>query len=195
MSVLVVDVGTSGVRAAVVREDASVEHSHYQEVLPSTPAPGFVEFDAAAMARAALEVASAALADGGPVDAVGIANQRSSTIGWDRATGEAVGPGVGWQYLRTGGMCLAWQGEGVRVAPNVSATKLAFLLDMADPERTRDLCFGTVDTWVAWTLSKGALHVTDATNAGVTGLLESDGVGWHQPILDALRIPTSVLPE
>jgi len=183
--VLVVDVGTSGVRAAVVRPDAAVEHVHYQEVLPSTPAPGFVEFDPSAMARAALEVAQRALADGGPVDAVGIANQRSSTIVWDRATGEPVGPGVGWQDLRTVGMCLALQGEGIRVAPNVSATKLAFLLDMADPDRSRDLCFGTVDTWVAWTLSNGSLHVTDLSNAAVTGMYRSDGSGWSEPTLSA----------
>src|SRR5206468_4426509 len=152
MSVLVVDVGTSGVRAAVVRPDASVEHAHYQEVLPSTPAPSFVEFDAAAMARAALEVAEAALADAGAVDAVGIANQRASTIVWDRATGEPVGPGIGWQDLRTVGMCLMLQGQGLRLAPNASATKLAALLDIYDSDRARDLCFGTVDTWVAWTL-------------------------------------------
>jgi glycerol kinase len=194
VSILVVDVGTSGVRAAVVRADASVDHVHYREVLPSTPAPGFVEFDAGAMARAALEVASAALSDGGPVDAVGIANQRSSTVVWDRATGEPVGPGVGWQDLRTVGMCLALQAEGVRVAPNASATKLGFLLDMADPDRTRDLCFGTVDTWVAWTLSNGSLHVSDLSNAAVTGMYRSDGSGWSEPTLSALRVPASVLP-
>src|SRR3954465_8352144 len=194
MSVLVVDVGTSGVRAAVVRGDASVEHGHYREVLPVTPAPGFVEFDAAAMATAALEVAKAALADGGPVDAVGIANQRSSTIVWDRATGEPVGPGVGWQDLRTVGMCLALQQQGIHVAPNVSATKRGFLLDMADPERTRDLCFGTVDTWIAWTLSNGSLHVTDLSNAAVTGMFRSDGSDWSEPTLEALRVPPSVLP-
>src|SRR3954462_5551936 len=161
MSVLVVDVGTSGVRAAVVRGDASVEHVHYREVLPSTPAPGFVEFDAAEMARAALDVAQAALADGGPVEAVGIANQRSSTIVWDRTTGEPVGPGLGWQDLRTVGTCLVLREEGIRLAPNVSATKAQYLYDTHDPDRARDLCIGTVDTWIAWTLSGGAAHVTD----------------------------------
>jgi glycerol kinase len=74
------------------------------------------------------------------------------------------------------------------VAPNESATKLAMLLDLADPDRSRDLCFGTVDTWVAWTLSNGALHVTDATNAGVTGL-RGDGSDWDDTMLEALRIP------
>ena len=194
MSLLVVDVGTTGVRAAVVRPDATVEHVHYREVLPVTPAPGFVEFDASAMAEASLAVAHAALADGGPVDAVGIANQRASTIVWDRATGRPVGPGVGWQDLRTVGMCLALQAQGIRVAPNVSATKLAFLLDLADPDRNGDLCFGTVDSWVAWTLSNGAVHVTDASNAALTGLLHDDGSGWSAAPLEAMRIPERVLP-
>ena len=193
--VLVVDVGTTGVRASVVRPDVSVEHTHYREVLPDTPAPGFVQFDAAAMADAVLEVAGAALAAAGPVDAVGIANQRASTIVWDRSTGEPVGPGVGWQDLRTVGMCLALQGEGIRVAPNASATKASFLLDMADPDRSSPerWCVGTVDTWVAWVLSNGELHVTDATNAGVTGLLHADASGWADHVLDALRIPHSAM--
>jgi glycerol kinase len=195
MSVLVVDVGTSGVRAAVVRPDGAVEHVHHRPVLPETPAPGFVQFDARVMAEAVLEVAQAALAAGGPVDAVGIADQRASTVVWDRATGEPVGPGIGWQDLRTVGMCLMLREQGLRLAPNASATKLAVLLDMADPERERDLCFGTVDTWVAWTLSGGTVHVTDATNAAVTGLVHGDASGWAPSVLEGLRIPPSVLPR
>src|SRR5438874_2727771 len=156
--------------------------------------PNFVEFDPVLMAQAALAVARRSLDEGGPVDAVGITNQRASTIVWDRATGEPVGPGVGWQDLRTVGTCLMLQGQGIRVAPNVSATKLAFLLDMADPNRDRDLLFGTVDTWIAWHLSEGALHVSDATNAAVTGLMLHDASGWDTKVLEALRIPESVLP-
>jgi glycerol kinase len=195
VSILVVDVGTSGLRAAVVRPDASVEHVHYRELLPSTPSPGFVEFDASAMASAALECATAALTDGGPVDGVGISNQRASTIVWDRDTGEPVGPGIGWQDLRTAGMCIVLRERGLRVAPNASATKLAFLLDLADPDRARDLCFGTVDTWIAWTLSGGQLHVTDLTNAAVTGLIHGDGSGWNDKTLELLKIPPAVMPE
>ncbi len=111
-----------------------------------------------------------ALAAGGPVDAVGITNQRASTVVWDRATGEAVGPGIGWQDLRTAGTCLMLQSQGLRLAPNASATKLAYLLDTYDYNRERDLAFGTVDTWIIWHLSGGQAHVTDASNAGVTGL-------------------------
>ena len=195
-AILVVDVGTSGVRAAVVDEAGQLHHVSYREVLPASPMPNFVEFDAAEMAAAVLSVTHEALdAHGAPVAAVGIANQRASTIVWDRATGEPVGPGIGWQDLRTVGTCLMLQADGIRLAPNASATKLGFLLDMADADRTRDLCFGTVDTWVAWTLSNGELHVTDASNAGVTGLLHGDGRTWNDTVLDALRIPRSVLPE
>jgi glycerol kinase len=195
VSILVVDIGTSGLRAAVVRPDASIDHVHHRPLLPTSPAPGFVEFDAAAMAEAALDVARAAVADGGPIDAVGITNQRASTVVWDRATGEPVGSGVGWQDLRTAGMCLALKADGLRLAPNQSATKLAFLLDLADPDRTRDLCFGTVDTWLVWTLSEGRAHVTDPSNAAVTGLLRSDASGWDPAVLERLRIPPSVLPD
>jgi glycerol kinase len=195
VSILVVDVGTSSVRAAVVDGDARVEHEETRPLLPSSPAPGLVEFDPARMAATALEAARATLDVAGPVDAVGIANQRCSTIVWDRATGEPVGPGLGWQDLRTVGRCLELRGDGLRVAPNASATKLEWLLDQADPQRERDLCFGTVDAWVAWTLSGGALHVTDATNAAVTGLLAADASSWSEHALDVLRVRASMLPR
>ncbi len=203
-SVLVVDVGTSGVRAAIVRPDATIEHEHHVPLLPDSPAPGLVEFDAARMADAVLTVAGAALADGGPVAAVGIANQRASSIVWERASGQPVAPGIGWQDLRTVGTCLVLQGEGIRLAPNASATKVMAILDEVDPERSRaergELCFGTVDSWVAWTLSGGAasgadaLHVTDATNAAVTALIDPVTIGWDDPLLQRLKIPLPMMP-
>jgi glycerol kinase len=195
MSILVIDVGTSGLRAAVVRPDATIAAEEHQALLPHTPAPGLVELDARAMADAALSLARRVLAAAGPVDAVGITNQRASSIVWDRATGEPVGPGIGWQDLRTVGTCLVLQGEGIHLAPNASATKIAHLLDEHDPDRSRDLCAGTVDAWLAWQLSEGAVHVTDATNAAVTGLLSNDAAGWSTEVLDALRIPESLLPQ
>ena len=191
---LVVDVGTTGVRASVV-ERGVVGPLAYREVLPDTPFPGLVELDAAALATAVLEVAREALAAApAPVASVGIANQRATTVVWDRATGEPVAPALGWQDLRTIGTCLEMQGRGLRLAPNASATKLQNLLDQADPDRSRDLCFGTIDTWVAWTLSGGALHVTDATNAAVTGLALLDRAAWDPAVLEALNIPASCLP-
>ena len=127
MSVLAVDVGTSGVRAAVVRPDSSVVNVHQRHVLPSSPMQGFVEFDAAAIAKAVLEVSNAAMEGNEDVEAVGISTQRASTVVWHRATGEPVAPGLGWQDLRTVGFCLALQAQGIRLAPNQSATKLAVL--------------------------------------------------------------------
>jgi len=194
VSVLVVDVGTSGVRAAIVDREL-VGPMAYREVLPDTPFPGLVELDGAALARAVLEVAGEArAAAGGGVSHVAIANQRATTVVWDRATGEPVGPALGWQDLRTLGTCLEMQAKGFRLAPNASATKLQNLLDQADPRRERDLCFGTIDTWVAWTLSGGRLHVTDATNAGVTGLTRHDAPTWDAEVLAALGIPVACLP-
>ncbi len=194
MSVLVVDVGTSGVRAGIVEPDGRVHHTAHVPVLPSTPSEGLVEFDALAMADAVRMVAARALAAADDVQAVGIANQRASTIVWDRRTGEPIGPGIGWQDLRTVGDCLTLQGRGISLAPNQSATKIAWLLNAADPERRRDLCFGTVDSWVAWTLSGGGIHVTDTTNAAVTGLCTPRGDAWDTDVLDALDIPASMLP-
>jgi glycerol kinase len=195
MSVLVVDVGTSSVRAAIVDADASVSHEQFRPLLPDSPAPGLVEFDARVMADVVLEAATAALsAHEGAVDAVGITNQRGSTILWDRDTGEPIGPAIGWQDLRTIGTCLEQQANGFRFAPNVSATKISYLLDTFDPDRRRDLCFGTVDTWVAWTLSHGAVHVTDASNAGISGVVRGDGSAWSEPALAALAIPARIMP-
>jgi len=195
VSILVIDVGTSSVRASVVRADATIAVEHRRDTLPDSPAAGLVEFDPLVLRDAVLELAEQALADAGPVHGVGIANQRASAIVWDRATGQPVGPALGWQDLRTIGECLVHQGDGLRLAPNQSATKLAWLLDTYDPPRDRDLCFGTPDTWIAWTLSQGEAHVTDLSNAAVTGLVDRGGNGWFDPVLDKLHIPRSVLPE
>ncbi|MEO5898494.1 MAG: FGGY family carbohydrate kinase [Ilumatobacteraceae bacterium] len=196
MTVLVVDVGTSGVRAAVVDGDGGVESLHHRPFPPSTPFPGLVEFDATAMAHVVLEVATAALAGaGGPVSGVGITAQRASTIVWDRATGEPVGPALGWQDLRTVFDCITARSDhGLHLAPNQSATKVAWLLNTHDPRRTRDLCFGTVDTWIAWVLSAGAVHATDASNAAVTGLLLPDASGWSERACAAMNVPLAMMP-
>ena len=182
-SLLVVDVGTSGVRSAIVSADASVGRIHHETVLPSSPAPGLVEVDAARIAEVVRITAAAALAEVGSVAGVGIANQRATTIVWERRSGTPVGPALGWQDLRTVGVCLTLQGQGFRFPPNASATKLAAILDEVDPGRERaaeELCFGTIDTWVAWVLSDGALHVTDPTNAAVTALTDPSGSRWDE---------------
>ena len=193
--VLVVDVGTSSVRAAVVGADGEFFSSHERELLPDSPADGLVEFDAMLLATTCLDLARAALDADGPVDAVGISDQRGSTVVWDRATGVPVGPGLGWQDLRTVGACLALRGEGLRVGPNQSATKVQWLLDQLDDRsRASALCFGTVDTWVAWALSDGALHVTDASNAAVTGLTNRDASAWDERVLGIVGVPAEMMP-
>jgi glycerol kinase len=199
VSILVVDVGSSSVRASVVSEDGTVGQACTERVAATSPMPSFVEYDAKQIADAVLRVSRAALDEAGGarsgVEGIGVANQRATTVLWDRATGEPLGPAISWQDLRTVGTCLMLRAEGLPAVPNESSTKLSFLLDMADPDRSKDVCFGTVDSWVAWTLSEGALHVTDATNAGVSGLRSVDAAGWDDRVLDALRIPREVLPE
>src|SRR4051812_32577521 len=192
--VLVVDVGTSSVRAAILGPDGTLGAGYERELLPDSPAEGLVEFDAALLAHTCLELARAALDAEGAVDAVGISDQRGSTVVWDRATGEPVGPGLGWQDLRTVIECLTLAGQGIRMAPNAVATKAAHLLNEADPDRTRDLCVGTVDSWVAWTLSLGSIHVTDVTNAALYGLRTDDQTDWDDHALEVLNIPRSTLP-
>jgi glycerol kinase len=195
--VLVVDVGTSSIRAVVIDAAGNAFATTEQELLPDSPADGLVEFDAAAMADVSLDLATNALEHIGPVEGIAISNQRGSTIVWDRATGEPVGPGIGWQDLRTVGACLALRAEGLKVGPNQSATKLQWMLDqLPDRARARDLCFGTVETWIAWTLSNGEVHVTDATNAAVTGMQVRDQpASWDDHTLELLGIPAEMLPE
>lgn len=195
MSILVIDLGTSAVRAVIVGDDATVTHELRTATLPDSPAPGLVEFDAAEYAVAALGCARAVLDAHGPVDAVGVSGQRGSTIVWDRVTGQPVAPAQGWQDLRTVGDCLVLAADGIRLAPNQSATKLANILDAVDPDRSRDLCFGTPDSWIVWQLTEGAHHVSDLTNAGIWGLLHPDGSHYDVAVLDHLRIPASMLPR
>jgi glycerol kinase len=193
MTILVIDIGTSGLRAAAVGSDATITVDRRRELLPDTPMAGLVEFDATTLAESAIELAREVLATAGPIDAIGIATQRASTVVWDPTTGVPVAPALGWQDLRTLGDCLALQAHGLRLAPNLSATKIKHLLDLHDPARDRGLLAGTVDTWLVWKLTEGRAHVTDLTNAGVTGLLDHTATGWDPAVLDALTIPASML--
>lgn len=195
--ILVIDVGTTGLRAALVRPDTSLAHVEYRAFAPDSPFPGLVEFDAAAMARRVLDAAHAAVAaTTEPITSVGVAAQRASTIVWDRATGEPIGPGLGWQDLRTIGECLTARAEhDLALAPNQSATKIGWLLANHAADRDpADLCFGTVDSWIARTLTEGAAHVTDHTNAAVTGLYSFETKGFDPAICAALGVDTSLLP-
>jgi glycerol kinase len=159
---------------------------------------GLVEFDAAAVAAAALEVAEQTIsAAGGPsaVEGVGVTAQRSSAIAWDSRDGHPLGPGLGWQDLRTVGTCLELQAQGLRFSPSESATKFAWLLDQLDPDVRPHARLGTVDAWLAWRLTNGASHITDPTNAGVTGLYSIAARGWREQAVTKLGLDISQLPQ
>ena len=196
--ILVIDVGTTGLRAALIGGDGRISDVEYRPFPPDSPFAGMVEFDAAAMSEAAIDAALSVLQAGGDptVDAVGIASQRASTIVWERSSGTPLGPGIGWQDLRTIGECLTAKAEhGLALAPNQSATKIQWLLaNAASGREPGELCVGTVDTWLAWNLAKGSVHVTDHTNAGVTGLYDLDGNDWDLAACAALGIDPVLLP-
>ncbi len=191
MSILVIDVGTSGVRSAVVNTDGTLRFDVRQANLPDSPMPGLVEFDATIMWEAARATALSALAQADDVSAIGVTNQRASVIAWDRATGVPTGPGLGWQDLRTLGDCLVWQAEGHRFSPNGSSTKIAHLLADAG---AGDFCVGTVDSWLIWNLTDGRNHVIDSSNAGVTELTELTAATWNPDVCATLGIPLAALP-
>ena len=195
MSVLVVDVGTSSLRAAIVDEVGSVVATEHSTIALSRPGPGLVEFDAAEVARAAISAATTLIDRTGPVACVGIATQRASTVVWQRGDGVPVGPALSWQDVRTVGQCLALQAKGFRLSPNQSATKLADLLDRFDPSRELDICFGTVDSFLTAALTRWSVHVTDASNAAVTGLVRLDASDWDDDVLGELGVPRRMLPE
>jgi glycerol kinase len=201
-ALLVIDVGTTGLRAAVVDETLRIVAREYLPNPPSTPADGLVEFDPVRTAELSLAAAHTVIDRAGlPIDAVGITNQRASTVLWDRRTGRVVGTGLGWQDLRTVGECIMAKAEhGWSIAPNQSVTKLAWLLTNGgldvDVDIAADLAFGTIDSWIAWNLSNGAIHVSDQTNASATttGLRTVDGSAWNESVCSAFGIPPSILP-
>lgn len=199
MSVLVIDVGTTGVRAAVVRSDATIVGFTYEPLPPSSPFAGLVEFDGSAMRDAVLRVANSALTSVGSVQAVGITAQRASTIVWDSRTGEPLAPGLSWQDLRTVGDCIRLRSEkGLVFAPNQTATKLTWLTANVEAARSPHARAGTVDTWVAAVLSNFSVHATDSSNAAVTGLADHASLGKHQwsaSVLETLGINPALLPR
>ena len=178
----------------------SVGHVEYCPFAPDTPFPGLVEFDATAMADAVLAAARSRTRCCGQSDRRGSRDRqptRASTIVWDRATGTPIAPALGWQDLRTIGECLTAKAEhGLALAPNQSATKIQWLLaQVASGLDPADLCFGTVDSWVAWTLSEGAVHATDHSNAGVTGLYSLEHSAWNGHTCEVLGIDPAMLPS
>jgi glycerol kinase len=195
-ALLILDIGTTGLRASIVDGDARIRHIEHRPFAPTSPFPGLVEFDAEQLATLTVEAATSAIdVAGEPITAVGITNQRATTIVWDRASGTPVGPALGWQDLRTVTECIVARAEhDLALAPNQSATKVAWLLANAAGGAADDVCFGTVDSWLTWVLTGGAVHATDPSNASVTGLIRSDSSGWDERVCGLLGVPVGILP-
>jgi len=198
MSLLVIDVGTSSLRAAEMSNEGSLLSLTTRRVPLEMPVTGLFEFDAEALFQIVLDacaqVQASAKAGGRSIEAVGIANQRATTVVWERITSIPVGPALSWKDLRTVDQCLQLKSEGFNLAPNESATKLASLLNTASQPRA-GLIGGTLDTWLVWRLTEGRYHVTDRSNAGLTGLLHPDAQDWDFETLDHLEIELDVLPD
>lgn len=198
MKTLVLDIGTTGVRAAIIQQDGSLSDLHYEKLPPHSPAPGLVEFDAAKMYETVHRVACKAV-EHHAVTALGISCQRASTVVWRASTGEPVGPGLGWQDLRTVGECIMVRHtHQIAVAPNQTATKAAWILKNflnSDEAKSSDIRIGTVDSWLVWKLTRGTQHVTDHTNAAVTGLTIPSGKNWDEKTCEVFGISTEQLPR
>jgi len=190
---LAIDVGTTSIRTAIVDARGNVSHAHRQRLSLATPNPGEVELDAVEIARLALELGTRTLNESGGADVVGITNQRATTIVFDPVNGVPVGPALGWQDLRTVIDCLVLQGDGLRLAPNQSATKARWLVNHSGRD-SAELRFATIETWVAWNLSEGAIHVSDRSNAGVNGLVALNVNDWDERALNLLGLDRAMMP-
>lgn len=199
MSVLVLDIGTSGLRAALVGSNGAIHDFEYVANPPSTPFPGLVEFDAEEMFAKSVDVLTRVIERNAHtrVVALGITNQRASTIAWNKKTGTPIGAGIGWQDLRTVMECITAKSDhNIHLAPNQSATKAAWLLKNSSGDvDPADVAIGTVDSWITWKLTSGAAFTTDHTNAAVTGLVDVNTVDWDPHVCDTLEVPIDCLPR
>ena len=194
MPVLVLDLGTTSLRALLVDESGNISQERRQKLKAIRPMEGLLEFDPAELAGAALAL-SQELAEIQPISAIGITNQRCSTLIWEKDTGIPAGNVIAWQDLRTVVDCLELQAKGLRLLPNQSATKLRWLISQIEDFHPEKYQFGTLDTWLAYCLSGNRLHITDATNAGVTGLMDFGGKDWDPNFLELLELPLEIMPE
>jgi glycerol kinase len=209
-ALLALDQGTSSSRAMVFSRDGRLLAVAQRELTQHFPQPGWVEHDAAEIWAGQRACAQEAVARAGvPIAAIGITNQRETVVLWDRQTGQPLHHALVWQDRRTAAFCdeLKQQGHEPRVRaltglvldPYFSATKLRWLLDHLPGARARaergELAFGTVDSWLLWQLSGGAVHATDVTNASRTLLFDIHRGDWSDELLGLFGIPRALLPE
>jgi glycerol kinase len=210
--VLGIDAGTTGVTALLVDGAGRVVAKGYREFPQSFPRPGWVEHDPddwwTALPAACVEALSTGGVQASALAAIGITNQRETTVLWDRETLRPIHPAIVWQDRSTAPLCAALREEGweprirartgLVVDPYFSGTKLAWILDHVDGAREEaeagQLAFGTVDSYVMARLTGGSAHVTDRTNASRTMLFDIHRLAWDDELLDRLRIPHQLLP-
>src|SRR3954469_7777819 len=214
-SILALDQGTTGSTALVIHQDGKLLGRGYREFPQHFPRPGWVEHDPEEIWQSvtgaladALRASSAAV-DASEVVAIGITNQRETTLVWERATGRPVHKAIVWQDRRTADICANMKEAGLEdeirratglvLDPYFSGTKLQWLLENVPGLRARahkgEVCFGTVDSYLVWRLTGGAAHVTDVSNASRTLLFDLHEMAWSDRLLDGLRIPRALLPE
>jgi glycerol kinase len=212
-AILALDQGTTSSRAIVFDAGGNILGLAQKELTQIYPQPGWVEQDPGEIWATQLETARAALSNSGlaatDIGAIGITNQRETTVLWDRATGKAVANAIVWQDRRTAALCEQLQGQGLealftgrtglRLDAYFSGTKLRWLLDHVEGARARaekgELAFGTVDSWLVWNLTGGRAHVTDVSNASRTLMFNVHTRDWDDKLLGLLRVPRAVLPK
>ncbi|MBV8540459.1 MAG: glycerol kinase GlpK [Pseudonocardiales bacterium] len=213
--VAAIDQGTTSTRCMVFDHDGRVVSTEQREHRQHFPQAGWVEHDPLEIWENTREVAAGALAKAdltaGDIAAVGITNQRETAVVWDRRSGEPVHNAIVWQDTRTTRLCAELGGStgagryqhrtGLPLSTYFSGPKIRWVLDQVDGARRRardgELCFGTVDTWLLWNMTggpTGGLHVTDATNASRTLLMDLDTLCWDEGIAEEMGVPMSMLP-
>lgn len=211
--IMALDQGTTSSRCILFDQKGNIASMAQREFTQIYPKPGWVEHDPREIWSSQLAVATEAMArlgaDAGCIAAIGITNQRETTVVWDRQTGEPVYNAIVWQCRRTSDRIEELKRSGfdkvirerTGLIPDAyfSASKIAWILDNVPGARARaeagGLCFGTVDAWLIWNLTKGAVHVTDYTNASRTMLFDIHKLAWDEEILEYFRIPAAMLPR
>jgi len=211
--ILALDQGTTSSRAILFDRDGGIKGIAQREFRQIFPQPGWVEHDPleiwTSQAGVAFEVLAGAGVRARDIAAIGITNQRETTVVWDRKTGHPLANAIVWQDRRTADVCDRLRSDGAEplfrertglvLDAYFSGTKLAWLLDHVDGARARaeagELAFGTIDSWLLWQLTDGRLHITDSSNASRTLLFNIHTLQWDDELLRALRVPRSVLPE
>ena len=212
-AILAIDQGTSSSRAMLFDRDGRPLAQARREFEQHFPQSGWVEHDPEDIWRDTVAVAKQALAEAGlgagEVASIGIANQRETTLIWDRATGQAIHKAIVWQDRRTAALCDRLKDEGhepaiqaktgLLIDPYFSASKIAWLLDNVAGARARaergELAFGTIDCFLLWRLTGGSVHATDATNASRTMIFDIQRQAWDPELLTLFDIPAAILPE